>query len=311
MNNIKPVGHTTVKKLIRTSEIEYIKDQAYVIDHVKHCPHCCMYPCYRMADELRWKRIKSTEEWSQISMIDNALEVIDSDLQRLKGKVKIVYLSMGTDPFPYGYPEVEAMTKCIIQKLNDQGIKVIVLSKGILPIELADMSPENMYGISLVSMKESFREKMEPGASPFKDRLAALLALKKRGARCWISMEPFPVDVSDEELYELLNEIKWVDRLVFGRWNKNKNFNRSKYREYYAEKALKVIEFCKEHNIECHIKDGTLPVGYPFKGNSPSMIDVPLNNNTSMENQLFLPLKEMVRIVKPVPLKEMVKVVKK
>ena len=41
-----------------------------------------------------------------------------------------------------------------IRKLNEAGIKCTTLTKGLLPIELAELSPENEYGITLsLSMK--------------------------------------------------------------------------------------------------------------------------------------------------------------
>ena len=42
------------------------------------------------------------------------------------------------------------------KKLNAVGIKCSVLTKGILPVELAELSKENGYGITLISLDEDF-----------------------------------------------------------------------------------------------------------------------------------------------------------
>ena len=81
----------------------------------------------------------------------------------------------------------------VIRKLNNAGIKFTVLTKGILPIELAQLSPENEYGISLVSLDENFRKRMEPGSAPYIERIQALYNLHKAGCKTWVSMEPYPI----------------------------------------------------------------------------------------------------------------------
>lgn len=74
-----------------------------------------------------------------------------------------------------------------IKLINEWGIPCVVLAKGILPIELAELSDINQYGITLVSLDENFREEMEPGAAPPADRLAALKALSDAGCKTWAS----------------------------------------------------------------------------------------------------------------------------
>lgn len=59
----------------------------------------------------------------------------------------------------------------------------MVITKGVLPIFLADLSKENVYGITLVSLDEDYREEYEPNAAPLADRLAALKALHDKGCK--------------------------------------------------------------------------------------------------------------------------------
>ena len=56
----------------------------------------------------------------------------------------------------YGYDEISQMSLAAIKKLNGAGIKCTVLTKGILPVELAELSQDNEYGITVVSLDKSF-----------------------------------------------------------------------------------------------------------------------------------------------------------
>ena len=83
----------------------------------------------------------------------------------------------------YGSDEVENMALKSIKKLNDAGIKCTVLTKGILPVYLTSLSKENEYGITLVSLNESYRERMEQDAAPYQERLKSLLKLHDAGCK--------------------------------------------------------------------------------------------------------------------------------
>ena len=61
-----------------------------------------------------------------------------------------------------GHPEVGALSLAIIERINQSGISCSILTKGVLPDELANrprFPADNVYGISLVSLDESFRRR--------------------------------------------------------------------------------------------------------------------------------------------------------
>ena len=113
-------------------------------------------PCYAFMLAKRYGRVKSYEDWCEPRLVENTLEILDREIPRLKDKIESVHLCFTTDPFMYGYEDIAQMSFEVIKKLNNAGIKCTVLTKGILPIELAHLSPENEYGISLVSLDERF-----------------------------------------------------------------------------------------------------------------------------------------------------------
>ena len=189
-----------------------------------------------------------------------ALEILDKEIPKLKDKIESVQLCFSTDPFMYGYDEVSRMSIEIIKKLNGAGIKCTALTKGILPIELAQLSPENEYGITLVSLDEGFRKEMEPNTAPYTERIAALRALHDAGCKTWVSIEPYPTpNFIEQDLNEILEAISFCDKIIFGRLNYNKKVSEYKdYKAYFNELAEQVIAYCQTNGKQYHIKDGTI-----------------------------------------------------
>ena len=156
------------------------------------------------------------------------------------------------------------MSIAAIKKLNNAGIKCTALTKGLLPEELASLSSENEYGITLISFDEDFRNRIEPGAAPYKDRLFALRKLHELGCKTWVSIEPYPTpNLISQSLNTILESMSFVDKIIFGRTNYNKDVSAfSDHKEFYNRKVSQVIEFCAMKRIECHIKEGTFTDGH-------------------------------------------------
>lgn len=250
-----------MKKIIRKSllyrtGVEY---GDYTINHVQGCAHGCKYPCYAMMMAKRFGKVKTYEDWCEPSLASNALEILDKEIPRLKDKIQSVQLCFTTDPFMYGFVEVSEMTLAIIQKLNSAGIKCTALTKGLLPIELSTCSKDNEYGITLISLDESYRERMEPGAAPIKDRIESLKNLKDKGCKTWVSMEPYPTpNLIKQDLLTILEAVSFVDKIIFGRTNYCKEVTAYKeHKAFYNECVETVISFCEGHQIDYHIKKGT------------------------------------------------------
>ena len=245
------------KSLLYKTGVEY---GDYTINHVQGCAHGCKFPCYAMMMAKRFGKAKTYEEWCEPKLAENALEILDKEIPKLKDKIESVHLCFSTDPFMYGYDEVSQMSIAIIEKLNAAGIKCTALTKGILPIELAQFSHENEYGITLVSLDEGFREEMEPNTASYKDRIAALRALHDAGCKTWVSIEPYPTpNFIEQDLNDILEAIGFCDKIIFGRLNYNKKVSEYKdHKDYFNKLAEQVIAYCKTNDKQYHIKDGTL-----------------------------------------------------
>ena len=250
-------GYIKRKSMLYQTGVEY---GDYTMNHVLGCVHGCKYPCYAFLQKKRFGQVKTYEEWCQPYLVSNTMELLETEIPRLRDKIKSVQLCFTTDPFMYGYEEIYEMSMRAIRRLNADNLKCCVLTKGLLPIELAELYKENEYGITLISLDEEYRRKMEPGAASYADRLAALKALHDAGCKTWVSIEPYPTpNLIDQNLGEILETVSFADRIIFGRTNYNKTV--SAYKEnkhFYNECAEKVISFCKERDISYHIKTKTM-----------------------------------------------------
>lgn len=248
----------TRKSMLYKTGVEY---GDYTMNHVLGCSHGCRYPCYAFLMARRFGRVHDYNEWCSPVLVSNTLELLDAEIPRLKGKMRNVQLCFTTDPFMYGYDDVCEMSLAAIRKLNSADIPCVVLTKGVLPEELSKQPKINVYGITLVSLNEDYRSEAEPGAAPYAERIASLRRLHDAGHTTWASMEPYPSpNVIDQDLIEVLESVSFVDRIIFGRTNYNKDV--SEYRnvkQWYADKAHEVMSWCGQHEIACYIKKGTLP----------------------------------------------------
>ncbi len=232
----------------------------YTLNHVQGCAHGCKYPCYAMQMAKRFGKVKNYEEWCVPKLADNALEILDKEIPKMKDKIESVHLCFTTDPFMYGYDEVSDISVKIIKKLNANDIKCSVLTKGVLPIELAQFSKDNEYGITLVSLDEAFRSRFEPHTATFDKRIHALQALHNADCYTWVSIEPYPTpNIMEQNLDKILETVGFVDKIIFGRMHYNRFITKYKdYKMFFNECAYKVIKFCNDNNIACHIKKGTM-----------------------------------------------------
>lgn len=255
------------KSLLYKTKVEYGN---FTINHVLGCSHGCNYPCYARMLAVKYGKVKDYEDWIHPKIVSNALELLDKEIPKYKKEIDFVHLSFTTDPFMYDiankrlYPWIKDLTLRIIEKLNQNEIKVTVLTKGIFPKELTDFkrfSKKNEYGITLVSLDKNFKKKYEPFSASFKDRINSLKYLHENGLKTWISIEPYPtpnLDPSANNIAKILNNIKFVNKIIFGKLNYNSDVYRFKNStKFYKECAKKVIDFCKKNDIQYHIKEGT------------------------------------------------------
>ncbi len=262
------------KSLLYKTKVEY---GDWTVNHVVGCRHGCKFPCYAMMMAKRFGWVRDYDDWRNPKIVANALELLDKEIPKYKSQIDFVHLCFMTDPFMYDLerkqliPEVVEMTLKIIERLNKEGIKVTTLTKGIYPEEISykkKFLQSNEYGITLVSLNHSFKEKFEPYSAPYEERINSLRILAQAGLNTWVSMEPYPppeLDKTSGNIDDILEQISFVKKIIFGKLNYNRiaNYTNSSVsvwknnEEFYREMAETVKTFCLKNNIKYHIKTGT------------------------------------------------------
>jgi len=245
------------KTLLYKTGVEY---GDFTINHAEGCAHGCKYPCYAFLMAKRFGKVKNYQEWIEPKIVGNALELLDKELSRYRARIKSVHLCFSTDPFMYDFREIKDLSLQIIDRLNKNSIKCTVLTKGILPLELAELSPENEYGITLVTLDEKYRQKYEPYAAPISERLEALYRLYLKGKKTWISIEPYPTpNIMEQDFETILKAVTFADKIIFGRLNYNSEVSKyPRYKSFFNQLSERCVDFCRAHGKEYHIKQGTV-----------------------------------------------------
>ena len=91
---MKCIGSINRKSLLYKTGVEY---GDYTVNHVQGCSHGCLYPCYAMMMAKRFGTVKNYDEWIKPKVVDNAIELLEKELPKLKDKIKSVQLCFTTD----------------------------------------------------------------------------------------------------------------------------------------------------------------------------------------------------------------------
>jgi len=163
-----------------------------------------------------------------------------------------VFLSFLTDPF---LPECGDESEKLIEALIRSRIHVATLSKLSTSVHHGVRQ-----GMTIVSLDEKFHKKWEPFTCPVEGRLVILKTCKKEfGDYVWISMEPYPPSaIYKQDFDSLLEELNFVDLIVFGKWNYDKRANTEEARQEYKNYIGILEDFCRSNYIRYHVKSDTM-----------------------------------------------------
>lgn len=226
----------------------------FCINHVQGCQHGCRYPCYAFLMAQSYGRVSTYADWCQPKLVSNAAELLTKELTHMKVKPGSISLCLSTDPFMAGYPEVTDMTLKLMSIVNSYGIRCSILTKGIMPADLADgkcFPANNLLGISLISLNEEFRNRWEPGATPYAERITALKYLHDCGLQTLVHIEPYPTpNLIEQNLEHILDAVGFVDHLYFSGWNYNNQVKQfQNYQQFYRDQSRLAQQFCTERGI--------------------------------------------------------------
>jgi len=83
-------------------------------------------PATLMMMARRFGKIHSYEEWLQPRLVENAPELLRSELPGRKKRIRSVHFCFTTDPFMYGYEEVSGLTLELLEELQRVAIPLLL-----------------------------------------------------------------------------------------------------------------------------------------------------------------------------------------
>ncbi|HNW84822.1 MAG TPA: radical SAM protein [Candidatus Cryosericum sp.] len=224
----------------------------YAATHVIGCSHGCRFPCYAFLMMQRFGKVATYEEWCQPKLVGNAVQLAQHELPRLRGTARSISLSFATDAFMYHQPEVSELTLHLMRLINSYDIPVHILTKGVIPSEALELSSANQFGITLVSVDEAFRQRFEPGAAPYAERVASLRRAHERGFTCFVNMEPYPTpNIWKQDIQHILDAVDFADEIRLGQLNYNEAVREyPDWRGFYQRTGLAAAAWCDAHDID-------------------------------------------------------------
>lgn len=210
------------------------------------CTNACAY-CY--VPKLTHQKSSSVIRYPKSPPVDLVRRQLEK--MPLNQRPKGVFISFCTDPY---LPKNKDATENLILFLLDEGIEVATCSK----IDASEYYVR--HGMTIVSLDSQFHDQFEPNASTPRFRLETLELCKGRWREyVWVSMEPYPPSVIyRQNLRLMLEELKFVDLIVFGKWNYDKRANTEEARKDYKDDVEILTDFCKSNSIRLHVKSDTM-----------------------------------------------------
>ena len=176
------------------------------------CVHNCRY-CWARAQALRFKRIKSPQQWL-------TPHVREHELNKKRKKAK------GTIMFPSTHditPEVLAPCMAVLKNLLEAGNRVLVVSKPHWEVvrticaEFADYCPRILFRFTIGAKDNEILRYWEPNAPRFEERLDSLRYAFGEGFQTSISVEPMldTPGVADlvQTLAPLVTDSIWIGKI--------------------------------------------------------------------------------------------------
>ena len=234
----------------------------YAFNPYVGCLHGCLY-CY-VPDVLRG-RVSSSAWGREVKLKEAILERLKEDLRKMKRG--IVGVSTVTDP----YQQVErsiGITREALKLLKEAQFPVSIQTKSELVIRDIDIIKGGNFevGLTITSLKDSFRRLFEPGASPPEDRAHALKELCSNGIKTWIFYGPIIPGYNDspEDIDSIIALAdRTSSRIIYDRLNLKPLMQERILKAMSGEQIQRIknsafegtfrilAEGCRRHGIKC------------------------------------------------------------
>jgi len=253
---------TKTKLRIPTKLLNQTKTNTVSCDfHLHHyvgCSHGCLY-CY-----CEWMSFVKHKTWLNAFPVPNAIEILRRDIENLKEKKtnpKGIMVSSSTDPYQ-PLDDKYNLTRACLELLMKEAYRIVILTKNkriLKDIDLFKGYDNIICGVTITTLNDYVRRKLESGASKSDELIEVLKTLHDEGIKTYCSIEPVLVGVNPIETVEKVKD--FVDVLEFGRRTPfEKGFD-----SYYGLVFKDIINYCKKHGITYGIAIHSKPFCEKYK----------------------------------------------
>lgn len=217
----------------------------WFLEPVVGCAYDCKY-CDAKFYASKYMNGYNALAWPiPILRFNDPYSVLEEQLINKTKEKDVIFVCKTTDPF-MNLVNLDEMYIKLINIIHNCNRYCRVLTKGLYP-KANIYNKESIYGITITSLKSNLF--YEPYVTNPMYRINRLYEIHANGYKTWVSITPYmPLHLKVGDINNLLNEIVFVDEIVFGGLNYfGKLTNEDKL--YYLETTNKIMEFCKNNEI--------------------------------------------------------------
>ncbi len=207
------------KKIVSKSDSPDLKIM-YSINPYQGCEHGCIY-CYARNSHEYWGFSAGLDFETKIVAKPNAPQLLEQHFQKKSWQAYPIALSGNTDCYQPVERELK-ITRKLLQVFLKCGNPVGIITKNSL-IErdtdiLKDLAAEKLVHvyISITSLDEKLRSKMEPRTASAAKHLATLEKLATAGIPCGVMIAPIIPAMNDHEIPQIMKSIADAGALSAG-----------------------------------------------------------------------------------------------
>lgn len=183
----------------------------YSLNPYQGCEHGCTY-CYARPTHEYWGYSAGTDFERVILVKKNAPELLEETLNKKAWEVRTITISGNTDcyqPCEREYKITRSLLEIMLKYKHPVGIitknALITRDLDILE-ELASMNLV-VVNISLTSLKEDLRRKLEPRTATSRKKLETIELLSKSGVPVNVMMAPIIPALNDDEIFSIAEAV--------------------------------------------------------------------------------------------------------
>lgn len=182
----------------------------YSLNPYQGCEHGCTY-CYARPTHEYWGYSAGTDFERMILVKKNAPELLEEALNKKSWKVQTISISGNTDCYQPCEREYK-ITRRLLEIMLKYKHPVGIITKNALITRDLDILEElaklNLVAvnISITSLKEELRRKLEPRTASSRKKLEAIQRLSQHGIPVNVLMAPIIPALNDDEIFSIAKE---------------------------------------------------------------------------------------------------------